>query len=329
MEFIFKDTSDLTEKELIELLDHNTRCAAFTRREIDKLRQATTSSDCNINVVIQKEKEVEEIMVTVDTDFEEEADYYLSDLRALPDDEIEKRIGEVLPARKNNHYKEIIMRLSAEMVRDIKEIDEIIVSDREIMCETDIQGYEAEKAIAKQKLELLNKRLIKTENTLDEEDDTKENDLIFVTTESGNPRVLSDLKSIPQDYYPGFIELFDSIKDGTFKNVSRFVGHEKLLGASEVKDFKIRVVFIRLTSDKYAILTAFMKKVDNDTGYRNSIIYKLKDYNKNKTHDKLLELIKNPEFIKANKEIEKELYRMLGKEEKENNKQKVKKGDKV
>lgn len=327
MEFKFTDLDDISESELIEILDYNTRCASFTRSEIAKLKQATAPSDCNINVVVQKEKKVEETNVTINTDFEEEVDYYLSDLRALPVDEIEEGINEVIPSRKNDHYKEIMMRMGAEMVRDIKEIDEIIISDKDKMSEAEIRGYEDEKAIAKKKLELLSKRIKRKEDIVDSEEDEEkiDNKLLFVTTESGNPRVLSDLKCIPHDYYEGFIELFNSIKDGSFKNVKRFLEIDALKGASEVKDFKIRVAFIRLRKDRYAILSAFMKKSDNDLGYREPLKHKMKDF-KARVKDRMKELMDDPDYLEANKLIEEEVFRILGDE---NTKavQKVKKGD--
>ena len=49
-----------------------------------------------------------------------------------------------------------------------------------------------------------------------------QNNLIFVPTTGGNIRVLDELDKISPEYYARFFELFQSIKDGTFKNEQRF-----------------------------------------------------------------------------------------------------------
>lgn len=329
MEFKFIDLEEVTEGELLEILNYNTRCASFTKKEIEKLKQATTPSDGKINVVLQKEEVKEELNIATNNDFEEEVDYYLSDFRALSDDEIEEKISEVIPSRKNDHYREIMMRMSAEILRDIKEIDEIIISEKDEMNEEELNDYESEKALAKKKFELLSKRIKKSEvnKELEEDEEGQDNTLLFVTTASGNPRVLNDLKDIPQSYYDGFLELFKSIKDGSFKNVKRFIELDALRGTCEVKDFKIRVAFVRLRKDRYAIISAFMKKSDNDLGYREPLKHKVKDF-KNRVKDRMKELMDDPDYLEENKFIEAEVFRILG-DENTKEVQKVKRGDEV
>ena len=104
--------------------------------------------------------------------------------------------------------------------------------------------------------------------------------------------------------------MFDSIKDGSFKNVKRFSNtNNKNAGVSEVRDYKIRVVFDRISSHDYAIITAFIKKSDNDAGYLKSLISKVKNY------DNIRAILKNnlnnPEFMNLQKEYENELYNIL------------------
>ena len=107
---------------------------------------------------------------------------------------------------------------------------------------------------------------------------------------------------------PAFKKLFDSIKDGTFKNVKRYNNNKNYLTSSvaEVKDFKIRVVFDRISKNDYALITAFIKKSDNDRGYRNSLDLKIINYLKQK--DRLKELINDDEYMKEQVLLEKELY---------------------
>ena len=324
MEFKFVDDLDtISENDLIETLNYNVRCAKYTRNEICKLRQATTPSEGNISVIVKKE-ENNEVEPVVDYDFEEEVDYYLTDFKNISEEKLETSIDHVLPKRKNPHYKNILLRIMSEMERDIIEIDVIV--NKWDMDEKERAGYENEKQICERRLELLRERINKNNSNDDLETEDIDNTLIFVPTPAGNIRVLEDLKAIPQDYYSGFLELFKSIKDGSFKNVKRFLEIDTLKGACEVKDFKIRVMFIRLQYDKYAILTAFMKKSDNDMGYRRPLEIKMKDY-RNNASKLIKEKMDDPEYLQMNKEIEEELFRILG--EKEKAVQKVKKGDEV
>ena len=74
-----------------------------------------------------------------------------------------------------------------------------------------------------------------------------------------------------------------SIKNGTFKNLKTFKANERLNGLLEVKEFKTRIIFRRLTNNCYIILGMFMKKTDKDMGYlrflnkRQEQFYKTKD----------------------------------------------------
>ena len=336
MEFKFVDVDDISEDDLISVLDYNRRCANKVRNEISKLKEVTTvfqkgdfNSKNNFSYLLKNDENKENKRI-IDVDFEGEVDYYLSDFKLLEINDLESNIDQVLPSRKNSNYKRIIMRIISEMIRDIKELNEIIVSESN-MSSNDLKEYRDEILCCRKKIELLKLKISKSSNeninTLEDEDEEIENTLIFVPTLRGNIRVLDDLKNIPVDYYAGFLGLFKSIKDGSFKNIKRFTEIDVLRGAIEVKDFKIRVVFTRLSKNKYAILSAFMKKTDNDLAYRRPLEIKMQDY-KNNIYKIIMEQLDNPEYLEYNKKIEEELFRILGenedkKEESENNKEKV------
>ena len=111
------------------------------------------------------------------------------------------------------------------------------------------------------------------------------------------------------DYLESFKGLFESITDGTFKNVKRFNSNNKISGISEVKDFKTRVVFDRIGKYDYAIITAFTKKSNNDKGYLISLELKIKNYLNQK--EKMISLLNNDDFRKENHLLEQELYNKL------------------
>ena len=104
----------------------------------------------------------------------------------------------------------------------------------------------------------------------------------------------------------GFRGLINSIRDGSFKNVKRFhSSNNKTAYASEVKDYKIRVVFDRIGPHEYALITAFIKKSDNDIGYQRTLISKIRNYMNIK--NSLIENLSNPSFLALQKQYEKEL----------------------
>ena len=309
MEFQFIDVELLAEDELLELLDYNARVCAFKRQQIIKMQDAMMiSNDIEVPVTSTTMDSYDEFGESAYDDFEEEIDYYLSEFRSLSDEDLDSRCLEVLPIPKNYHYKKIILRLIAEMNRDIKEIREIVLLDENI-TKRELEEFKSEIGGLQKRIELLKNALYLQEDKA--LNSTVENQLIFVTTNFGNVRVLEELKSISDSYYEGFLGLFESIKDGTFKNIRRFVNNDNLKGALEVKDTRIRVVFSRLSKNCYAVITAFIKKTMNDHGYRKSMELKVCEYHG--IQDALKERLQDEEFLQWNQDVEKELFQLLKK----------------
>ena len=311
MEFQLEAIEGKTEEEIIELLNHNMKVAKIRQEEIRSLENATKPEEKE-QTTIELFKEESSIISEIEEessqkDFEEEVNYYLEDLRSLKQDELKEKFYEVLPVSKNYNYKKIILRLIAEMYRDIKEINEIIIESQNL-SETEQKEYEGEKAAIEERIQYLKEALCEKKEIL--ETKQHENTLIFVPTSSGNIRVIEELKSISSEYYDAFLNLFKSIKDGSFKNIKRFTNHETLRGTLEVKDFRIRIVFSRLSKNCYAIITAFIKKCDNDNGYRKPIEYKVAEYKS--IQEKLKKNLETSEFMELQKEYEIELFKMLG-----------------
>ena len=177
------------------------------------------------------------------------------------------------------------------------------------MEKSELEEYKTELLGSIEKRNLLKDILF---TKIDEEEDQvdKSNKLIFMPIKGSDKiRIFDELKDIPQEECEGFIELFESIKNGTFKNIRRFVNNEALNGALEVKGYQVRILFQRLSSDCYVIISMFIKKTQNDSGYRNAIKNKYAEF-KN-IEKSLKESIKDPLFIKKNKEIEDEVFKIL------------------
>ena len=141
------------------------------------------------------------------------------------------------------------------------------------------------------------------------------NRIVLIPTISGNIRVIDELEHIPSDYYDSFLELINSIINGTFKNVKTFTSNYHLTGISEVKGFKTRVVFSRLDKNTYGLITAFVKKTDTDKLYKDTLTRKVSHFKENEA--KLKEKIKDKEFMELNDLYVEELFNLISPKEAE------------
>lgn len=290
-------------EKVIKSLDEIRRRAFIKKKEIEKLKSAMASTKIKI---VEVKEEIEEDVITkeiIDTseDFEVEVEYYLSELSKASDDEIE----DILPTRSNYHYENIMLRLMAEITHDISDIKEMMITDN--MSKEELDEFKEEIITLGRRRNIIKKSLLEVEK---EDTITKSNKLIFMPISGNNKiRIFDELKDIPQEEFEGFLELLASIKDGTFKNIKRFVNNDSLKGALEVRGYQRRVVFQRLSKDCYAIITMFVKKTQNDRGYQQQLKYKYGEY-KNMEKE-LKEKIKEEEFLEENKKYEEELFRLL------------------
>lgn len=306
MSIDFNNMEDMSVDEILSFLDAKRISADKKREEIKKLRSAIESTkivkrDTFEDVISENNIDV----VECDDDFNKEVEFYLSDFIDLKVYDKES-IEDVLPSRSNYHYERIVLRIMAEITHDIKDIREIIISDS-VMDKDDLEEYKEELLSLTNKRDTLREILLYEE---DEIDNNKQNTLIFLPIKGTEEfRIFDELKSIPQEEYAGFLELFESIKNGTFKNIRRFTNNKSLNGAIEVKGHQIRVVFQRLSKDCYGIVSMFMKKTQNNNEYRFTLINRYTEF---KSMEKeLKEKIKDQDFILKNNQLEEKLFTIL------------------
>jgi len=306
MSIDFNNMEDMSVDEILSFLDAKRISADKKREEIKKLRSAIESTK------IVKRDTFEDVIsennigvVECDDDFDKEVEFYLSDFLDLKVYDKES-IEDVLPSRSNYNYERIVLRIMAEITHDIKDIREIIISDS-VMDKDDLEEYKEELLSLTNKRDTLREILLYEE---DEIDNNKQNTLIFLPIKGTEEfRIFDELKSIPQEEYAGFLELFESIKNGTFKNIRRFTNNKSLNGAIEVKGHQIRVVFQRLSKDCYGIVSMFMKKTQNNNEYRSTLINRYTEF---KSMEKeLKEKIKDQDFILKNNQLEEKLFAIL------------------
>lgn len=309
MDFININLLDSSYDQLAQATDSNIQSLKLLCSQVEAMKKAaaTIKKKVVIEEPIEEEKEtIAEIKSYVDSDFEDEVDYYLKQLKELTSSNIDDKIVSVLPSRKHYQYERILQRLKLESIRYIKELKDLI--REEGLSINDCLEFRDELNLELKKIALINKLLLPVNENEDVES-IRENKLIFVPTTGGNVRVLEELSSMPSDYYERFNGLFQSIKNGTFKNVKRFSSNSYLQGLCEVKDFKTRVVFVRLSDDCYAVISAFIKKSDNDKSYRTGVEKKYADFLN--VEDRLIANLDSVEFMEFNAFLEQELFNML------------------
>lgn len=311
------DKMAITEKEVNKLLvqiEKECREAKKKRTELNRLKK-------QIVVEPQEEKVIltEEIDNTIKTNiqeeynFDDEISFYLDNYNKLDDQFTYNDIISILPTKDNYDYEDIINRLIAESYKEIKEINELLLDDQTLGKE---ELLEFKGLIEKEhkKIEYIRKSMIEEKETVINE---HKNKIVLVPTIGGNIRVIDELEHIPLDYYESFLELINSIINGTFKNVKTFTSNSQLAGISEVKGFKTRVVFSRLDKNTYALITAFIKKSDIDKLYKDTLTRKVSHFKENESL--LKNRIKDTDFMRENDKYVEELFNLL--DSKDNNKE--------
>ena len=313
MEFIvIKDLTDVTEEQLLEAMKKNANTASLCREQIRKMKAAAAKTKKVVPIPdIEEYPQTSAIEDDEDkANFEEEIEYYISGMKEITADNIDEEIEDVLPVRKNPNYRTILYRLKLESLRNIREIEELFEETDET---EDLTIFKEEIILEQRKIAYIDKALTQQNSSEIIQGPEEKNNIVFVPTSGGSIRVLDEMERIPQEYQAGFKELFDSIQDGTFKGIKKFKNNNALNGIIEVKGFQVRVVFARLNKNTYALITAFIKKCDNDNGYISVLKQKVADYRL--ISEQLKKNLSNPEFMDQQREYTEELYRLLGEQD--------------
>ena len=304
----------ITEKDvndLLKVIEVDCKEARLKRAELSRLKKHLHSDTVEEAITDNKNLKVETSsnISLEDDDFNDEISFYLDSYKKLDDQFTYEDIINVLPTKDNYNYIDIINRLIAESYKEIKEINELLMEDDSIPKE-ELVEYKALIGKEKLKIKYLRKSMLEEEQTTIKE---HKNRIVLVPTINGNIRIIDELEHIPSEYYDSFLELINSIINGTFKNVKTFTSNPQLTGVSEVKGFKTRVVFSRLDKNTYGLITAFVKKTDTDKLYKETLTRKVTHFRENES--KLKERIKDSEFMELNDLYIEELFNLISPKE--------------
>lgn len=310
---ILEDDKNISVEDYISAINDNHATALAMQKEIVPIIMKSKPS------IVEEKKEIELInSVECETEdetnfFDDSVEYYMSMLESISDEEfLNGDIEFALPSKNNANYDNIINRICCEYLKQIKEIEELLFEEQTTLSKSDLCDFKEEVNILNKKIKAVKKE---QEEQLNENNEVK-NNLVFVPTSSGNIKVIEELSSINEEYYERFNGLFESIIDGTFKNVKRFVSNDKFTGLCEVRDFKTRVLFARIGKKDYAIISAFVKKTNVDKAYTTRVELSYKNFQNYK--ESLIALKDEPSFIQENICYQTELFSMLGNNTKKN-----------
>ena len=269
---------------------------------IDK-RNSTLNS--NNNVIVEKNNDASCDKSVVDNSLKLDISFYLESLKGVNDyDDIKL----ILPNKHTDNYQDIInlilLKYYEEYIFIKSVLKDIINSDEEY------DYYTSEKNNCLNmiyNIKKYNREINSSEKDIYENRDNK---IVFLTTGIDNVCVKNDIeKSIPYEFYPDLMELINSIKNGTFKNVKVFNNNKALYGLCQVKYHDVRLTFKRISKNVYVLIQAFVKKCYTSSQYHNMLE---KRYSLYKTyHEQLLEKANDVNFLYDNSQILLEIEDML------------------
>lgn len=288
---------------IVEVITKNNSKSIEVNKHIARLRLNMDESDeleldVDIHTDSSKEEKVEEI-----------DDSYYDDIIYLyhSTDADKELIEGLLPDKDDYKYNDVLLRLYAESLKDIKEMTEMSMEDG-TYYEEEVQSFIQSEF---DKIDILEELIDPEEDELGEIEHS--NKLFLVPNLRGKIRVLDDLDHIPVEFYDEINELIMSIVNGTFKRVKKFYrsSNHSLGGfCCEVKGNTSRVLFKRLSHDTYAIISTFLKKTNNDRGYREFIRNRIGDFNKHE--DDYKKMLEDSEYMQLNDFYVEELFNKLG-----------------
>ncbi len=313
MEFIILDLDDeIFSEEIFEVISKNHNTSMLMDKEVKKLKELSSKSTKRVeddNKIPEKEMIYDEVD-EVNSELDDKVDYYNYLISSIDDcEDLQDQIESSLPNPNTGDYKTIVLRLKLKLLKRIKETADFISECREEFDDEDLEEYKEEIRLCSKKLEILKSE---SNEEVNENKTSTKNNFFFPVSSMGNIRVIDEIEKISKsspEFCSEFLELFQSIQDGSFKRVKRFLNNNKLVGISEVRGFKPRVVFDRIGKNDYAIITAFLKKCDNDRGYKDSLELKIQKYMSQR--DNIVKRLNNPEYRALNEQYTNELFGKL------------------
>lgn len=315
-ELISKSINLNDPKQLLEIMNQKTDLAKKIKERINTLEQEQTPQ------VSKEEQKSYDVMKPIEKDEESSEsiiDMFYEEYKELGDTFTLEQLREVTPSGNKEQFENFIIRLKYESLKAINEVN-VYIKMEENPKEEDLKECKKLIEIEKNKLDIINKLAIETEEEISKDEKNK---LVLLPRENGSAIVTSELESISSEYYEGFKGLIESIEDGTFKNLKRIRTPNGGETIYEVKDFGIRVMFKWIAPKTYTLISAFIKRnTSGDGKYYERLRTRQKQFVTAK--EKLKKSLNDPDFIIQNEENLRILNELLSPK----NKKEKKRGEK-
>ena len=246
--------------------------------------------------------------------------FYIEFINSLDDYE---DIDMILPKKHTDNYQDIINLILLHYFEEYKMSEKLLkdISKDDI----DYKEYNDYKCKCLKIIKYI-KNYNQYINSSNNNTDDLENRVVFLKTNRDNICVKNDIiKNIPQQYYSDILELIESIKKGTFKNIKCFNNNKNLEGLYEVKYRDVRLTFKRLSKDVYILIQAFVKKCYTSSQYHNMMESRYVVFKSQKNI--LLKSINDTNYILGNAKILDDIEEILGNKKGCDNYEKVKRSD--
>lgn len=121
----------------------------------------------------------------------------------------------------------------------------------------------------KEKINFILSNLFRLRDSYVVKNEVSYNKIIYTKTDLNNVNFLSDLDKIPSDFYENVGNAFNSILDGSFKNMKRLGKSDEGFACAlfQVRDSDIRIYYSTLDSDIYIVGGVILKKVSTSRDY--------------------------------------------------------------
>lgn len=232
-------------------------------------------------------------------------------MNQIESDKNYENLASILPSRENVNCEFIINKILAFYLQECYTIEQLLQSEE--LSQDDKKEFKDEIEAKKQLInDIITYRDQKTEQ-LKQDNNSIQNKLVFLTSPSENYYIYNDLKDIDVDYYDSLLELFNSIIQGTFKNLKNFTNNNLLANFYEVRNHGIRIVFLRLSYDTFLISHTFIKRVDKSKLYLEQLANR--SVRSNQFIENLPKKLENSEFWQEQEGITSEILDKLSRKE--------------
>ncbi len=125
----------------------------------------------------------------------------------------------------------------------------------------------------KEKIDFILSNLFRLRDNFSLKNDVSLNKIIYTRTDSNNVNFLSDLDRIPIEFYDNVLSCFNSILDGSFKNMKRIGKLDEGFSCAlfQVRDNDIRIYYSVYDIDVYIVGGVLLKKVSISRDYSSYI----------------------------------------------------------